>query len=174
MSIEVEFEEWFNQAWVKTRHLSDEVLRTRLRELNLPAASWVGTDDSIMTAVEVMRQKRIGAVLVCCPRSGGLAGIFTERDLLMRCLDLGNLRAHEVHSVMTPHPVCLTCDDTVGFALNKMMTQGFRHLPILQQQGRPHLLVSVRALLTYLAEYFPEDVINLPPEPQRMYALHGG
>jgi CBS-domain-containing membrane protein len=44
-----------------------------------------------------------------------------------------------------------------------MLTQGFRHIPVLDEAGLPTGIVSQRFLLSYLCEYFPEDVLNQPP-----------
>ena len=46
------------------------------------------------------------------------------------------------------------------------VTQGHRrHLPIVDERGRVLGLISIRAILTYVAERFPEDMLNLPPHP---------
>src|SRR5258708_21003264 len=55
-----------------------------------------------------------------------LAGIFTERDVLMRVvgrpIDLGQTA---VRDYMTRYPVTLPSDSSVAFALNRMLIQGF-------------------------------------------------
>jgi len=45
-----------------------------------------------------------------------------------------------------------------------MEVGGFRHVPIVDEHGRPKLVVSVRDIVTFLVSSFPEEVLNLPPE----------
>ena len=61
-------------------------------------------------------------------------------------------------------PECLSPHERVGFALHMMLTHGYRHLPVLDEDDRPSGIVSQRFLLNYLCEFFPEDVLNQPPQ----------
>jgi len=47
----------------------------------------VSPEQSVAEAVALMRQKKVGCVLVC--RGTSLVGIFTERDLMRRVLAAG-------------------------------------------------------------------------------------
>ena len=60
----------------------------------------VGPDDTVMQAMELMRERDIGAVMVV---SGSkLVGIFTERDCLHKVSSLDiNPRQTQVRAVMT-------------------------------------------------------------------------
>jgi CBS domain-containing protein len=52
---------------------------------------------------------------------------------------------------------------------------GFRHVPVVDAQGKPVGLVGVRDVLRYLADYFPQEVKNLPPHTQsESMPRHGG
>jgi len=48
--------------------------------------------------------------------------------------------------------------------LNKMAVGGFRHVPVVDADGRPVFVVSVRDVVEFLVDFFPNDVLNLPPE----------
>jgi CBS domain-containing protein len=124
----------------------------------------VGVDDAMWKVVSEMKAQGRGAVLV--EDDGALVGIFTERDLLNR-VDYGDpLWSHVVvRDVMTPHPMVIHPDDSLSEALRRL-TQGHRrHLPIVDERGRVLGLVSIRDILTYVAEQFPEEMVNLPPHP---------
>ena len=54
--------------------------------------------------------------------------------------------------------------ETVAWALNKMEVGGFRHVPVVDDGGRPTMVISVRDIVQYLVSAFPEEVLNLPPE----------
>jgi CBS domain-containing protein len=124
----------------------------------------VGIDDAMWKVVSEMKTMGRGAVLV--EEDGALVGIFTERDLLNRVDYSDDLWSHVVvRDVMTPHPMVIRPDDSLSEALRRL-TQGHRrHLPIVNERGRVLGLVSIRDILTFIAERFPEDLINLPPHP---------
>ncbi|MCC7536176.1 MAG: CBS domain-containing protein, partial [Deltaproteobacteria bacterium] len=44
---------------------------------------------------------------------------------------------------------------------------GYRHIPVLDEHGKPAHIVSVRDVLGYIAEHFPQEVLNVPSEPTR-------
>ena len=62
-------------------------------------------------------------------------------------------------------PVALAGGDSVGTAIAKMSSGGYRRLPILDDQGRPTGLVKDAGILHYLVEHFPKVVYTLPPTP---------
>ena len=160
---------------IHKRHLTDAVLREPLEHVKSPEAVDVSPEATIQAVLETMKEKRSGAVLVCEPESRKLVGIFTERDLLLRVAGQGwRYEEHQIKEVMTPDPDCLTPRDKVGFALQMMMNHGYRHIPIIRRSGKPYGLISVRDLLHYLSEYFPEDVLNLPPEPKQIPSTREG
>ncbi len=111
-----------------------------------------------------MREQHQGCVLVT--RDGKLTGIFTERDVLMKVAGTKiDLERTPIHPYMTRDPIRLREDASVAYALNRMCVQGFRHVPLTDEQGRPAGVVSMRNIIEYLSEFFPKDVLNLPPEP---------
>lgn len=169
-------EEMYEETKVlRRRQLTDQVLRAPLKHLPPKEAVCVAPETLLQACVESMRDRGIGCVLVCGEKNKELAGIFTERDLLLRVAGRGwNFHERRVEEVMTRKPECLTPQDTIGFALNMMMTKGYRHIPIRSEKHEPLGIVSVRDLLVYLCEFFPEDVINLPPEPRKPSTRDGG
>ncbi len=109
-----------------------------------------------------MNDHHTGCVLV--GREGKLIGIFTERDLLTKDFFRSDSHTVAVETVMTKNPETLEVDDSIAFALNKMSVGGYRHIPIMQG-GRPVGVLSVRDIVDFLVDLFPEDVLNLPPSP---------
>jgi CBS domain-containing protein len=97
-----------------------------------------------------------------------LVGIFTERDILMKIagqpLDLVNT---PVAASMTPDPFTLPDDANVAFALSKMVLEGFRHIPLVDDDGRPTAVVSMRNLIEYLGEIYSRELLTMPPEPHQ-------
>ena len=66
--------------------------------------------------------------------------------------------------VMIRDPECLTVDASVAWVLNKMSVGGFRHVPAVDDEGCPSLIVSVRDVVEFLVQSFPSEILNLPPE----------
>jgi CBS domain-containing protein len=124
----------------------------------------VDVEDAMWKVVAEMTAKGRGAVLV--EDGGALVGIFTERDLLNR-VDHGDaLWSHlVVGDVMTPHPMVIRPDDSLSEALRRLTVGHRRHLPIVDERGRVLGLISIRDILSFIAERFPEDMMNLPPHP---------
>jgi CBS-domain-containing membrane protein len=124
----------------------------------------VDVGDAMFKVVDEMKAKGRGAVLV--EEDGALVGIFTERDLMSR-LDHGDaLWQHViVRDVMTPHPTTVLANDSLAEALRRLVQGKRRHLPIVDDQGRVQGLVSIRDILMFVAKKFPEEMMNLPPNP---------
>jgi CBS domain-containing protein len=125
----------------------------------------VEANSTLAAVIQRMQQEDRGTALVV--EAGRLVGIFTERDVLMkiaaRPLDLSQ---SNVSAFMTPDPVTLPADSAVAFALNRMVMEGFRHIPLVDDENRPVAEVSMRNLIEYLGDFFNRDVLNLPPDPQ--------
>jgi CBS domain-containing protein len=129
-----------------------------------PPPLCLGRDASVADAVAAMRRHRGGCVLV---RSGErLVGIFTERDFLRRVLAAGRPLSVALAECMTADPVSVRANETIGAALRRMEEGGYRHLPVVDGQGRPVGVVSVKCIVHYLVEHFPSTIHCLPPDPE--------
>jgi CBS domain-containing protein len=104
---------------------------------------------TVREAAQAMLANKIGALLVV-DEGDRLAGIFSERDLLVRVagMDEPPLDA-PVRQYMTANPETVTADDTLAFALHKMDVGGYRHLPVLKD-GKPVAVISVRDMLRHI------------------------
>src|SRR5262245_20398309 len=127
------------------------------------AARSVGPYQTVAEAVELMRREQVGCLLVC--DGGRLAGIFTDRDLLRRILAVGKPLSLPITEVMTPDPVVVHPKDPIRLAIARMEEGGYRHLPVVDEAGRPVGMLSVKRIVHYLVEHFPETIYNLPPDP---------
>jgi len=112
------------------------------------------------------------AVLVSGER---LTGIFTERDVVQRVagreIDLDNTA---VKSVMTHDPTTVPADSNVAYALNLMIEEGFRHVPVVDDDGRPTAVVSMRNLIEFLSDFFRKELMTLPPDPKSSFRQRDG
>ena len=118
---------------------------------------------SIAGVVALMRQHRVGCVLVC--ENEQLVGLFTERDLMRRVLAAGKSLDTPVGECMTARPVVVQPKDPIGVAVRLMEEGGYRHLPVVDEDNRPVGILSVKRIVHYLVEHFPSTVYNQPPDP---------
>ncbi len=118
---------------------------------------------TVADAVRMMREHRVGCLLVVA--NDRLVGIITERDLLLK-LEQGDLD-RPVSQLMTPDPEVLGLADPIAYALNKMSVGGFRHIPLVDATGRPVGIVSVKDIVDYIVDFFPNDILTVPPEPSQ-------
>jgi CBS domain-containing protein len=113
---------------------------------------------------ELLKAERTGVVMVC--REGVIVGIFTERDALKLMASGCDFHA-PIATVMTTRPMTVHARETVGSAINRMASGGYRRLPLVSDTGKPIGVVKVSGILRYLVEHFPRAIYNLPPEPNQ-------
>src|SRR6266852_5308078 len=123
----------------------------------------VGPEQTVAEAVELMRRDGVGCVLVC--QEERVLGIFTERDLLRRVLATGKPLTVPVAECMTRNPVVVNPKESIGAAVRRMEEGGYRHLPVIDNAGRPLSVLSVKRIVHYLVEHYSSTVYNLPPDP---------
>lgn len=153
--------------------LESILLQDTLKDVEFNRALLVDEHASVYEAVWLMRKHQQPCVLVT--HDGKLSGIFTEHDVLMKIVDTGiNLARTAVSSYMTPDPVTLPVDARVAYALNKMVVDGFHRLPLIDSEGDPVGVVSMRNIIGYLSGFFPKNVLNLPPDPTKTFRRREG
>ena len=114
-------------------------------------------------ALQLLRAQRTGAILIC--EGAKLVGIVTERDAL-RLMASGGDFSRPVRDVMSSPPATISANATVGEAIRTMSEGGYRHLPMVDDQGRPTGVLAVHGIVHYLVDHFPSTVYNLPPDPK--------
>jgi CBS domain-containing protein len=119
--------------------------------------------DTVGQVMQLLRAQRTGAMLICDGEK--LVGIFTERDALKLMAQGADLSV-PVSQVMSREPATIPSNATVGQAIGVMAEGGYRHLPIVDDSGRPTGVVAVHGIVHYLVDHFPETVYNLPPDPK--------
>ena len=106
---------------------------------------------------------------------GLLRGVLTERDIFAKLVGTNADLTQPVETLMVDHPWTLHLDEPIRHAIDLMQTGRYRNVPLVDDAG--HLVGVVRPVdvLKFLAEAFPEELLNLPPRPhQRMDEVDGG
>lgn len=102
-----------------------------VREVMSRELVMVDPSTTVMDAARLMAGRQVGSALVI--HEDALRGIFTERDVLRALAQHSDAgRVSSVTSWMTEDPVTIDPDATVGEALDRMLTGGFRHLPVME------------------------------------------
>ena len=107
----------------------------------------VAVEATAEQAIRTMLDRHVGAVAVL-DENGRVAGIFTERDVLQR-LALSGRDPNQtlVRELMTTPVEMATLDTTPGQALATMVERHYRHLPIVDDDGRMLGMLSIRNVL---------------------------
>lgn len=106
-----------------------------------PAA--VDVSDRLGHAVEVMNERKIGALLVT--EGDRLVGIFSERDLIRVSAESSVDHGIEMREVMTPEPITAQINDDYNVVYMLMKINNIRHIPILEGEELVGI-VSIRDL----------------------------
>ncbi|MFI5262792.1 MAG: cyclic nucleotide-binding/CBS domain-containing protein [Candidatus Limnocylindrales bacterium] len=122
----------------------------------------------VAAVIQRMRAARGEPALIL--RDGRLAGIFTERDVLLKVLGHDVPPGAPVDDYMKRDPHAMTAEATLGEAAHLMDRGRFRHVPIVDGEGRPLLTLRQQDILAYIAEAFPAEILNLPPRPHQRLA----
>jgi CBS domain-containing protein len=150
------------------------------RRVREDSISLLETDDYVCIApstplseaIERMKEDEGGCVIIC--EDKGIVGIFTERDLLTQIIGEQVDMSAPVSNWMTPVVETLTPDANVGDAVRIMNEKGYRNIPLVRD-GQLVGSISVFDIITYLAESYPKETMNLPPVPaQVMDTQEGG
>jgi len=146
--------------------ISLDVFQERVSRLCEKPVRTLDVSATVRDAIALMREGRFGSVVVT--EGGKLAGILTERDILMRVAgEEPAMLDDPIATIMTADPESLRGEDDLLFLMNKMHVGGFRHVPIVNDAGVPEHVISLRDVLSYLLDHFGSIIVNLPPEPFR-------
>lgn len=91
--------------------------------------------DTLEIAVKVLRDKRIGALLVT-DATGALKGILSERDIVRKLAETpGQTLPQRVEEVMTSEVQTCAPSDIMEDVLRRMTEGRFRHMPVSDASG---------------------------------------
>jgi CBS domain-containing protein len=124
-------------------------------------AAAVPVEASAADAIHLMLDRRVGAVAVL-DAERRVAGIFTERDVL-RKLALSGRDPHDtpVRDLMTTPVELATLATGPGEALATMIDRHFRHLPIVDPDGRLLGMLSIRNVLQWRIDDLSQELDSL-------------
>jgi len=144
-------------------NLTDEPLSvlTRREPVSVPPGT------SLAECVRAIQRTGTGDSVFVCDKDDRLVGVLTERDVFGRIV-MGDVDLSlPVESLMTTEPNTLRLDQTVLDAIELMQTGRYRNVPLVDDDGHMAGVVRQSDIIRYLAESFPEELLNLPPRPHQ-------
>jgi len=116
---------------------------------------------TVADAARQMRERDIGDVLV--EQEGRLAGIVTDRDIVVRVMAEGRDVNSKLGDIVSSEVVCITPAESADDAIRLMRERALRRVPVVEN-GRPVGIVSLGDLA---GERDPRSVLgeisNAPP-----------
>ena len=150
--------------------LTDE----RLRVLSRRQPVTVPPRTSLADCVTAIQRTGTSDSVFVCDDGGRLVGVLTERDVFTRIVAGHVDLTLPVESLMTTEPRTLDLDQSIRDAIDLMQTGRYRNIPVIDGDGRLVGVVRQSDIIKFLAESFPEELLNLPPRPhQRMKEPEG-
>jgi CBS domain-containing protein len=134
---------------VPATHVERALLTDRIRLFQGRQPLVVSPTMPLREVLRLLVDNKVGCVLVVERQK--LAGIFTERDVLLkigeRAAELGD---KPVADFMTSKVESLPSSAKIAFAVHRMDLGGYRHIPVVDEQGQATSIFSVRDILAYL------------------------
>jgi CBS domain-containing protein len=132
-----------------------------LLELCDPEPATVLIGASVADAIRTMLSRHVGAVAVV-DNEQRVAGIFTERDVLLK-LSLSGLNPETtpVRELMTTPVEMATLSTGPGEAMANMVERHYRHLPVADEDGRLLGILSIRHLLQWRIDDLTQELDSL-------------
>ncbi len=138
----------------------------------LPLTALPGT--SLAECLRLIQRSGTGDSVLIVDARGGLVGVLAERDIFGRLIGTVEDVDQPVDMLILREPRTLRLDQTVRDAIELMETGRYRNVPVVDERGHLAGIVRQQDILRFLAESFPEELLNLPPRPhQRMEESEG-
>ena len=123
-------------------------------DLMTAAAVTDAPDDTLAEASARMWQQQTGSLLIM--EGDKLNGIVTERDVLRVVAEGKDPKATTVREIMTTELVTVSPNESIKGAAEIMFEKWFRHLPVVTDEGEVVGILSLRDLLSLVAEGMDE------------------
>ena len=106
-------------------------------DIMTPNPTCCAIGDSILEAVEVMKNEDVGLVpIVEDATSRKLVGVITDRDIVLNVVATGkDAKSAVLRDVMSQNPITVRPDDSIQNALDFMGQHQIRRIPVVDGKG---------------------------------------
>ena len=130
----------------------------------LPAPTWGLFMKDCFFCKHIFKTENNKQNCILTIKNDKLGGILTERDILLKVTGKGyDLDLTVIDEFITTNPEFVTPEDPLAYALNKMHIGGFRNVPVVNDELYPIGIISITDIVATIADYFHNEIINLPP-----------
>jgi CBS domain-containing protein len=130
-------------------------------ELCDPKPAAVPVEATVAEAIRLMLDEHVGAVAVTDSEQR-VAGIFTERDVLRKlALSKRDPEQVPVREFMTTPVELATLSTGPGEALATMVERHYRHLPVVDDQGKLLGVLSIRHVLQWRVDDLTHELDSI-------------
>lgn len=124
-------------------------VKTLLSQKSFDEILQVRPETTVIEALEVMEKYGVGAILVM--DGDKLVGIFSERDYARKGIIKGRkAKSTPMTEVMTPNVHCVNISETIFECMDIMNSKNFRHLPVVDDDGKVVGVLSIRDIVNAL------------------------
>ncbi len=120
----------------------------KVRDVMVKSVVTASENTTLERAIEILYRKHIGSVVVT-NKDEKCRGIFTERDAIRTVAQKIPLTT-PLKKVMTKKVITIREGATLSEAMGAMASQGVRHLPVIDREGKLVGLLSIRGFLDEL------------------------
>ena len=125
-----------------------ELFNKSFNEIDLHPVISIEETTKTSEVIELMASKNIGCVPVS--QNGKLAGIFTEIDFALKCVNDNSWSDKPISEFMTASPFSLGAEMTIMDAMKIFFKKSFRHIPIVDNEQKVKAVISVKDILKYV------------------------
>jgi len=120
----------------------------------------VKPSQTLREVVEIMREKRIGAVIVT-DDAGSLIGILSERDIVRKLADTpGQTLPKQVEEIMTRNVATCEPSEQLVSILQRMTDGRFRHMPVMRD-GQLMGMITIGDVVHYRLNELEHETVQL-------------
>ena len=122
--------------------------------LDLSEPVVIEAETSLASALSLMAEKNVGCLLVL-NKTGELTGILAEGDFFNKVAGENvDLATSKVQDFMTANPTPMKETDSIGYAMHLMALHGYRHIPVVNEDGKPIKVVSFKDSLKFIVKLY--------------------
>ena len=125
---------------------STEHLSAKVKDFMEAPPIVVSEETTIDEAASTMWEKRIGSVIVV-DKEGKMAGIITASDIIFAVTKSLVGRQVPVSGIMSKTSIMAIPNESVLTAVERMMKENVRHLPVIEKNGTPVGIISTKDVM---------------------------
>jgi CBS domain-containing protein len=143
------------------------ITQTKIRHLKWRQPLCADPHTTTLEVLTKMQREKQSCVLIC--EEERCTGIFTERDYLNKIVGKRFDLAQPIQEFMSVNPKVLTLENTLGEAIQIMHQFGYRNVPLVDETGKCAGLLQIRNVIDFMAELFPQEVLNAPHSSDQQF-----